>query len=92
MAIGQFTPYPVLRRLVRRHGVDPRYRKRARTRLITAAMFENERSVRWIERNTPLGRAGEPSELDGALLFLASDASSYVTGTTLLVDGGWTAR
>ena len=59
---------------------------------ITAAMFENDRSVEWIERNTPLGRAGELHELDGALLFLASDASSYVTGTTLLVDGGWTAR
>lgn len=59
---------------------------------ITAAMFENEKSVAWIERNTPLGRPGELAELDGALLFLASDASSYVTGTTVLVDGGWTAR
>lgn len=59
---------------------------------ITSAMFEDERSVRWIERNTPLGRSGELHELDGALLFLASDASSYVTGSTVLVDGGWTAR
>lgn len=59
---------------------------------ITEAMFENEKSVAWISSNTPLGRAGDPSELDGALLFLASDASSYVTGSTLLVDGGWTAR
>ena len=59
---------------------------------ITSAMFEDERSVRWIERNTPLGRSGELHELDGALLFLASDASSYVTGSTILVDGGWTAR
>jgi hypothetical protein len=58
---------------------------------MTAEMFADEQSMKWVATRAPMGRAGEEHELDGALLFLASDASSYVTGTVLLVDGGWTA-
>ncbi|HIG37221.1 MAG TPA: SDR family oxidoreductase, partial [Oceanospirillaceae bacterium] len=45
----------------------------------------------WIENQIKLGRVGEVEDLMGAAVYLASDASSMVTGTGHLVDGGWTA-
>jgi len=59
---------------------------------MNAPLLEDERSRRWLERQCPMGRAGELHELDGVLLFLASDASSYCTGQVIAVDGGWTIR
>jgi NAD(P)-dependent dehydrogenase (short-subunit alcohol dehydrogenase family) len=56
-----------------------------------SGMLKNPDLVTRIERRTLMQRAGNIHELDGALLFLTSDASSYVTGHTLVVDGGWTA-
>ena len=53
-----------------------------------AVMYENAEWVRYLSDKIPLRRPGSFDDLTGALLFLASDASAYVTGQTLLVDGG----
>ena len=59
---------------------------------MTAGMESDEGSQRFIATNTPLQRMGGEQELDGALLLLATDAGSFVTGQSVIVDGGWTAR
>jgi gluconate 5-dehydrogenase len=53
-----------------------------------AIMYENKEWVDYLCDRIPLKRPGQPKDLDGAVVFLASDASAYVTGQTLLVDGG----
>ncbi|MDX2380007.1 MAG: SDR family oxidoreductase [Acidimicrobiia bacterium] len=59
---------------------------------MTADMVDDEASERFIGANSPIPRMGELHELDGALLLLASRAGSFITGQSVIVDGGWTAR
>ncbi len=59
---------------------------------MTAGMESDESSQQFIRANSPIPRMGELAELDGALLLLASPAGSFLTGQSIIVDGGWTAR
>jgi NAD(P)-dependent dehydrogenase (short-subunit alcohol dehydrogenase family) len=76
------------RRNIRVNAVAPTY---IRTPL-TRALLQNPEAVAEIERRTPMGRIGEPEDVVGAVLYLASRASALVTGHTLAVDAGFLAQ
>jgi NAD(P)-dependent dehydrogenase (short-subunit alcohol dehydrogenase family) len=74
------------RRGIRVNAIAPGYFPTEMTGLL-----EDPEQLAWIRIHTALGRPAEISELDGTLLFLATRASTYMTGQTLIVDGGWSA-
>ena len=55
-----------------------------------AALYKNKEWLKYITERIPLNRPGRPNDLDGAVVFLASDASQYITGQMIMVDGGFT--
>lgn len=57
----------------------------------TEKTFANPELVAWIESKIKLGRIGEIEDIMGAIVFLASDAAALITGSSLVIDGGWTA-
>ncbi len=59
---------------------------------ITESLYDDERGAAWLRRNTLLPHSGTADDFVGAVMWLASDAGRYVTGQTIVVDGGWTAR
>lgn len=72
---------------IRVNAVAPGYFKTA----LTAQVFADPERAAWVESRIPMRRIGVPSDLDGAIVFLLSDASAYITGQLLNVDGGWLA-
>jgi NAD(P)-dependent dehydrogenase (short-subunit alcohol dehydrogenase family) len=58
---------------------------------ITESLYDSEEGDAWLRRNTPLPYHGSVDDFVGAVLWLASDAGRYVTGQTIVIDGGWTS-
>ncbi|MBH0780761.1 SDR family NAD(P)-dependent oxidoreductase [Nocardia bovistercoris] len=59
---------------------------------ITDSLYDSERGAAYLRRNTPLPIEATAEDVVGAVIWLAGDAARYVTGQTIVVDGGWTAR
>ncbi len=72
---------------VRVNGIGPGYIETD----LTGPMLENAELKGWVDSRIPMKRWGKPVDLAGAALFLAADASSYLTGQIIYVDGGWLA-
>ena len=72
---------------IRVNSVCPTFIKTA----LTAKTFEDPERLAWITQKIKLGRVGNVEDIMGGVVFLASDAAALITGTSLMIDGGWTA-
>ena len=73
---------------IRVNAVGPGYIRTA----LNAEWLDRDENRAYVEEHTPMGRVGTPEDVTGAVLFLASDASRYITGQHLRVDGGWSVQ
>jgi len=72
---------------IRVNGIGPGYVDTEMTR----PLVENREFNTWVRKRTPLGRWGMPSDFEGIAIFLASEASAFITGQIIYIDGGWLA-
>jgi NAD(P)-dependent dehydrogenase (short-subunit alcohol dehydrogenase family) len=72
---------------IRVNSICPTFIKTA----LTAKTFEDPERLAWIMEKIKLGRVGNVEDIMGGVVFLASDAAALITGTSLMIDGGWTA-
>ncbi|RVQ64599.1 SDR family oxidoreductase [Croceicoccus ponticola] len=77
---------------IRVNSIHPGFARTEMTQAGNAAMSDDGNLLDALAAETPMGRIAEPEEIANAILFLASHESSFMTGTELTVDGGWSAR
>ena len=73
---------------IRVNNVGPGYFRTA----MTKKSWNNIKKRKSISENTIVGRWGDPKDLEGIIIFLSSDASSYITGQDIYIDGGWSVK